>query len=58
MYLYNKKYFKNYVEKVKDIAWMQGRSEDVSHSGFRTDNESINELKVKWVLFSGSTSIR
>ena len=39
MCVYNEKCFINYVEQVKDIKYEQ-ESEDVSHSGFRTDNES------------------
>ena len=39
--IYNRKCFTNYVEKVKDIE-CEEESEDVSHSWFRTDNESIN----------------
>ena len=31
--------FTNYVEKVKDVE-CEEESKDVSHSGFRTDNES------------------
>ena len=38
----NEKYFTKYVEKVKDIEWEE-ESKDVSHSGLRADNESINE---------------
>ena len=42
------------------MAWMRGRSEDVSHSGFRTDNESIIKLinESEMSTFSSSTSIR
>ena len=39
------KYFTNYVEKVKDIE-CEEESENVSHSGFRIDNESINESEM------------
>ena len=33
-----------YVEKVKDVN-CEEESKDIIHSGFRTDNESINESK-------------
>ena len=39
----------NYLEKVKDIE-CEEESEDVSHSGFRTDNESINESEMSTFL--------
>ena len=39
MCVYNEKCFVNYVEQVKDIKYEQ-ESENFSHSGFRTDNES------------------
>ena len=41
----NGKIFTNYVEKVKD-AECEEESEDVSHSVFRADNESINESEM------------
>ena len=44
-----------YVEKVKNIE-CEEESKDVSHSGFRIDNESINESEMS--TFSGSSSIR
>ena len=45
--VYNEECFTNYLEKVKDAEYEhRGRSEDVSHSGFRTDNESINESEM------------
>ena len=40
-----KKYFTNCIEKVRDIACEEA-SDDFSHSGFRTDNESINEKEM------------
>ena len=45
MLLYNKKHFKNYVEMVKVIEYEE-ESKGVSHSGFRTDNKSINESEM------------
>ena len=45
MYIYNAKYFTNYVEKVKDVE-CEEESKDVFHSGFRTDNESSNESEI------------
>ena len=33
-------------------------NKDVSHSGFKTDNECINESEISSYLFSGSTNIR
>ena len=45
MCAYNEKYFKAYVEKVKDVK-CEEESKDVSHSGFMTDDESINESKM------------
>ena len=42
---------------VKDIE-CETQSEDVSHSGFRTDNGSINENKMSTFLVHGSTSKR
>ena len=35
----------NYVEKIKDTEYDK-ESEHVIHSGFRTDNESINESEM------------
>ena len=48
----------NHEEKVKGIECeeCEEESEDVSHSGFRTDNENINESEMS--TFSGSTSVR
>ena len=37
--------FTNYVEKVKDIE-CEEESVNVSHSGFRIDNKSINESEM------------
>ena len=39
----------NYVEKVKGIE-CEEESEDVSHSGCRIDNESINESEMSTCL--------
>ena len=44
MYVYNGKNL-NHEEKVKGIE-CEEESEDVSHSGFRTDNERINESEM------------
>ena len=38
-------YFTNYVEKVKNVEYEE-ESEHVTYSGFRTDNESINESEM------------
>ena len=38
-----------YVEKVKDVE-SEEESEEVSHLGFRTDNESINESEMSTSL--------
>ena len=45
----------DYVDKIRDAEYDK-ESEHVIHSGFRTDNESINESKMS--TFSGPTSIR
>ena len=55
MSVYNEKCFTNYVEKIRDIE-CEEESKGISHSGFRTDNESINESEMS--NFSGSTSTR
>ena len=49
MYNYNKKYFTNYVENLKYIE-CEEESKDVPHTGFRTDNENINdnEMSTFW----------
>ena len=49
MCVYNENYFTNYVEKVKDVE-CEVESKDVSHLGFRTDNESINESEMSTSL--------
>ena len=41
---------KMFVDKVKDIK-CEEENKDVSHSGFRADNESINESEMS-TLFS------
>ena len=38
MCIYHEKYFTNYVEEVKDIE-CEGKSEDVSHSGWIQDRQ-------------------
>ena len=38
-----------HVEKVKDVECKE-ESKDVSHSGFKTDNESINESEMNTSL--------
>ena len=38
-------FFKN-VQEIKDIIECEEESKDVSHSGSRTDNESINESEM------------
>ena len=54
MYSYSEK---NHIDKVKDVhVECEEESEDVSHSGFRTYNESIDESEMS--TFSGSTSVR
>ena len=49
MYIYNEELMlTNYVEKVKDAEYEhRGRSKDVSHLGFRIDNESINKSEIR-----------
>ena len=54
MCAYNEKYT-NYVEKIKYVE-CEEESKDVSLSGFRIDNESVNESEMS--TFSGSTSVR
>ena len=46
MCVYDENYFTNYVEKVKDV---ESEGKDVSHSGFKTNNESINESEMSTV---------
>ena len=45
MCVYNEECFANYVEKVKDAEYEE-ESKNISHLGFRTDNESINESEM------------
>ena len=49
MCVYNERCFTNYVDKVKDVE-CEEESNDVSHSGFRTDNEIINESEIDYFL--------
>ena len=44
-----KKYFANYVQKVKDIK-CEEESKDVFHSGFRTDIRDINKSKMSFLV--------
>ena len=47
MCVYNEKCFTNYVEEVNNVhVECEEESEDASYSGFRTDNESINESEM------------
>ena len=45
MIVYNEKCLTNYIEKIRGIE-CQEESKGVSHSGFRTDNERINESEM------------
>ena len=46
MYVYDENI---YVEKMKDLEWLE-ECEDISHLGYRTDNESINESEMNTIL--------